>query len=165
LVRLGALDTNNWGGLLRRLRKHLGDQADGEAATTPASGAASGSVAGDDEVINDDGAGCQLPAREVGRIRHPELRPLSPATREAIQALAGSGQAASEVAARFGVHPGTVRRLWRQRPTPPRRGPHRFTAEHRAQALELLAQGVSLIDIGVELGFDRGTVRKHVAAG
>ncbi|WP_229657924.1 helix-turn-helix domain-containing protein [Actinomyces gaoshouyii] len=64
------------------------------------------------------------------------------------------------------MHENTVRAIWRQRPrpTPARRGAHRFTQEHRQRAEVLVAQGVSLIDIGLELGFDRGTVRRHLAA-
>jgi len=163
LVRLGTLDTNNWGGLLRRLRAYLDARLGREEATALASGAASEPSASTDDT--GEATDRQPSARQARRIDHPELRPLSPDAREAIQALAESGQTALEVADRFGVHPGTVRQLWRQRPKPPRRGPHRFTAEHRAQALDLRAQGASLIDIGLELGFDRGTVRRHLAAG
>ncbi|MBO3724201.1 hypothetical protein J5X07_04015 [Actinomyces bowdenii] len=71
---------------------------------------------------------------------------------------------ARAVAERHGVHENTVRAIWRERPRPAHRGPHRFTQEHRQRAEVLVAQGVSLIDIGLELGFDRGTVRRHLSA-
>ncbi|RAX23905.1 hypothetical protein DRB07_02605 [Actinomyces sp. Z3] len=77
---------------------------------------------------------------------------------------AGSGLSAPEVARRYGVHEGTVRAIWRKPNKRERtRGLHRFTEEDRQRALELRAQGKTFIEISLELGFERSTVRKHLA--
>lgn len=55
-----------------------------------------------------------------------------------------------------------MRAIWRERPKPKRQGLHRFSDENRQRAEQMFSQGMTLIEVGLELGFDRGTIRKHL---
>ncbi|BDA65736.1 hypothetical protein MANAM107_25700 [Actinomyces capricornis] len=157
VVRLSTFDTKNWRSLLRfreRLLQRGWTRPDLEERPL------------DDTAKLADNDTTPPPEQStvVRRIIHIENRPISREKRAAIRREANGTLGARAVAERHGVHENTVRAIWRQRPGPARRGPHRFTPEHRQRAEVLVAQGVSLIDIGLELGFDRGTVRRHLSA-
>ena len=70
---------------------------------------------------------------------------------------------AREIAAEVGVTESTVRATCRQAKRPPRRKRH-FTSDDLQRAQQLHAQGRTYIDIGLELGFGRDTVSKHLMA-
>ncbi|OLO62016.1 hypothetical protein BKH24_02990 [Actinomyces oris] len=70
--------------------------------------------------------------------------------------------AVSQIAAEVGVAETTVRSTCRQAAQPPRRR-RRFTIDDLRRAQQLHAQGRTYIEIGLELGFGRDTVKKHLA--
>ncbi|WP_233188101.1 helix-turn-helix domain-containing protein [Actinomyces qiguomingii] len=148
------LDTNNWAPLLRYLGQLREPDEEGEQdrLIEPLSNQDSNDA---DATISSTS-----PVRQV---THAKYGPLPAQTRDAILQQAGSGLGASEVAMRYGVHEGTVRAIWRKPNKRERtRGLHRFTEEDRQRALELRAEGKTFIEIGLELGFERTTVRKHL---
>lgn len=161
VVRLSTLDTKNWKSLLR-FRERLLQQE------WPVPGSEErdlkDTVKQGDSTGDSDSNTTPPPEQStvVRRIIHIENRPISREKRAAIRREANGSLGARAVAERHGVHENTVRAIWRERPRPARRGPHRFTQEDRQRAEVLVAQGVSLIDIGLELGFDRGTVRQYL---
>ena len=69
----------------------------------------------------------------------------------------------SQIAAEVGVAETTVRATCRQAKRPPRRKRH-FTSDDLRRAQQLHAQGRTYIEIGLELGFGRDTVSKHLVA-
>ena len=173
LVRLGTLNTNNWASLLRfrqQFREADLDVTTNSEGTSTASSGESTNGTGSDTVTDgsepatgNPGAAHEISSRTVvHQIIHVKNRPLPPETRAAIRQQANSGLGARKVAHRYGVHENTVRAIWREHPRPKQRGPHRFTEEDCQRAEALLAQGRTLIEIGLELGFDRSTVRKHL---
>ena len=173
LVRLGTLNTNNWASLLRfrqQFREADLDVTTNSEGTSTASSGESTNGTGSDTVTDgsepatgNPGAAHEISSRTVAhQIIHVKNRPLPPETRAAIRQQANSGLGARKVAHRYGVHENTVRAIWREHPRPKQRGPHRFTEEDCQRAEALLAQGRTLIEIGLELGFDRSTVRKHL---
>ena len=166
VVRLGTLNTNNWASLLQfreQLREaELAAKMSNRNGSRDSSSDAKGDVVADGSELatGNPGAAHETPTRAVNRrIIDAKHRPLPPETRAAIREQANSGLGAREVARRYSVHENTVRAIWRERSRPRQRGPHRFTEEDRQRAEALLAQGRTLIEIGLELGFDRGTVR------
>ncbi len=155
MVRLGMLNTNNWAPLLRYLRRLGEPTGEGERDRLVEPPSSPGSSEADASISS---------SRTVRRVTHAKHRPVSAQTRDAIFQQAGSGLSAPEVARRYGVHEGTVRAIWRKPNKRERtRGLHRFTEEDRQRALELRAQGKTFIEISLELGFERSTVRKHLA--
>ena len=68
---------------------------------------------------------------------------------------------ARKIAAEVGVAESTVRATCRQAKQPPRRK-RRFTDDDLRRAQQLHAQGRTYIEIGLELGFGRDTVSKHL---
>ncbi|WP_218929046.1 DNA-binding protein [Actinomyces bowdenii] len=160
MVRLCTLDTKNWKNLLQ-FRERLLQQGwpvpGSEEQDLQATAAMQEAGTGDSDTT---------PPPEqstvVRRIIHIKNRPISREKRAAIQREANGILGARAVAERHGVHESTVRAIWRQRPRPKQRGPHRFTEEDCQRAKALLTQGRTLIEIGLELGFDRSTVRKHL---
>ena len=173
MVRLGTLNTNNWASLLRfrqQFREADLDVTTNSEGTSTASSGESTNGTGSDTVTDgsepatgNPGAAHEISSRTVAhQIIHVKNRPLPPETRAAIRQQANSGLGARKVAHRYGVHENTVRAIWREHPRPKQRGPHRFTEEDCQRAEALLAQGRTLIEIGLELGFDRSTVRKHL---
>ena len=89
-------------------------------------------------------------------------RPISAAKRQQILDLACTGMAVNQIAAQVGVAETTVRATCRQAKLPPRRKRH-FTSDDLQRAQQLHAQGRTYIEIGLELGFGRDTVKKHLA--
>ena len=96
-------------------------------------------------------------------IRNTACRPISVAMRQQILDLARTGMAVSQIAAQVGVAETTVRATCRQAKQLPRRK-RRFTDDDLRRAQQLHAQGRTYIEIGLELGFGRDTVKKHLAA-
>lgn len=171
VVRLGTLNTNNWAPLLR-FRDQLilaermapGDLTHDDtlkalATTEPPILASHGAH---EQGSESTGGTAREPGDTVHHIRKPHHRPLSSQSREQIRRLADSGLSAREAAARHGVHEGTVRAIWREQHRSPRRSHHRFSEEDRQRAEQMLSQGMTLIEVGLELGFDRSTVRRHL---
>ena len=146
MVRFSKLDTNNWKPLLA-FRKRL--------------------IAG--EVAPEPNTPSVAPAEQTSEIpttrgiRNAACRPISAAKKQQILDLTRSGMAVSQIAAEVGVAETTVRATCRQAKQPPRRR-RRFTSDDLQRAQQLHAQGRTYIEIGLELGFGRDTVKKHLAA-
>lgn len=145
VVHLGNINPNNWLPLLA-FRKLL---IAGEVATE----SSASSVAPTAEVSE---------TATVGSVRNAACRPISAAKRQQILSLEPSGMSAREIAAQVGVTESTVRATCRQAKQPPRRK-RRFTDDDLLRAQQLHAQGRTYIEIGLELGFGRDTVSKHLA--
>ena len=145
VVRFSKLDTNNWKPLLA-FRKRL---IAGEVAPEPstASLAPTGQAS---EITTARG------------IRNAACRPINAAKKQQILSLEPTGMSAREIAAEVGVAETTVRATCRQATQPPRRR-RRFTTDDLQRARQLHAQGRTYIEIGLELGFGRDTVKKHLA--
>jgi len=137
-VHLGSINPNNWKPLLA-FRKRL---IAGEVAPEPSTAS---------EITKARG------------IRKTACRPISAAKKQRILDLEPTGMSAHEIAAEVGVTESTVRATCRQAKRPPRRKRH-FTSDDLQRALQLHAQGRTYIEIGLELGFGRDTVSKHLAA-
>ena len=146
MVRFSKLDTNNWKPLLA-FRKRL---IAGEVAPEPSTASVAPTAAASETTT----------ARGV---RNVACRPISAAKKEQILSLEPTGMSAHEIAAEVGVTESTVRATCRQAKRPPRRKRH-FTSDDLQRAQQLYAQGRTYIDIGLELGFGRDTVKKHLAA-
>lgn len=145
VVRFSKLDTNNWKPLLA-FRKRL---IAGEVA--PASNTASvAPTAAASETTTTRG------------IRNAACRPISAAKKQQILDLARTAMSVSQIATQVGVAETTVRATCRQATQPPRRRRH-FTSDDLQRAQQLHAQGRTYIEIGLELGFGRDTVKKHLA--
>ena len=146
VVRFSKLDTNNWKPLLA-FRKRL---IAGEVAPEPSTA----SVAPTAKVSE---------TTTARGIRNAACRPISAAKKQQILDLTRTGISVSQIAAQVGVAETTVRATCRQATQPPRRR-RRFTSDDLQRAQQLHAQGRTYIEIGLELGFGRDTVKKHLAA-
>ena len=146
MVRFSKLDTNNWKPLLA-FRKRL---IAGEAAPEPSTA----SVAPTEQASE---------TATARGIRNMACRPISTAKKQQIVDLARTGMSVSQIAAEVGVAETTVRATCRQAKQPPHRK-RRFTSDDLRRAQQLHAQGRTYIEIGLELGFGRDTVKKHLAA-
>ena len=146
VVHLGSINPNNWLPLLA-FRKRL---IEGEVA--PESSTAS--VAPTTEASE---------TTTAGSIRKTACRPISAAKKQQILSLEPTGMSARAIARQVGTSTSTVKAVCRQATQPPRRK-RRFTADDLQRAQQLHAQGHTYIDIGLELGFGRDTVKKHLAA-
>ena len=145
VVHLGSINSNNWLPLLA-FRKRL---IAGEVAPEP--GTASVAPTG------------QASETTTARgIRNAACRPISAAKKQQILDLARTSVPVSQIAAEVGVAETTVRATCRQATQPPRRR-RRFTTDDLQRAQQLRAQGRTYIEIGLELGFGRDTVKKHLA--
>ena len=145
VVRFRKLDTNNWKPLLDFHRRLIA----GEVAPEPST-ASVASTAAASEITKADG------------IRNTACRPVSAAKKQQILDLACTAMSVSQIAAEVGVAETTVRATCRQAMQPPRRR-RRFTTDDLQRAQQLHAQGRTYIEIGLELGFGRDTVKKHLA--
>ena len=144
-VHLGSINSNNWLPLLA-FRKRL---IAGEAAPEPSTASIAPTAAVSETTT----------ARSI---RNAACRPISAAKKEQILDLARTGMSVSQIAAQVGVAETTVRATCRQVTQPPRRK-RRFTDDDLRRAQQLHAQGRTYIEIGLELGFGRDTVSKHLA--
>ena len=95
-------------------------------------------------------------------VRNMACRPIGAAKKQQILSLEPTGMSAREIAVEVGVTESTVRATCRQATQPPRRR-RRFTSDDLQRAQQLHAQGRTYIEIGLELGFGRDTVKKHLA--
>ena len=145
VVRFSKLDTNNWKPLLA-FRKRL---IAGEVAPEPSTASVAPTAAASETTT-------------ARGIRKTACRPISTAKKQQIVDLARTGIAVSQIAAEVGVAETTVRATCRQATQPPRRR-RRFTSDDLQRAQQLHAQGRTYIEIGLELGFGRDTVKKHLA--
>jgi len=99
----------------------------------------------------------------VDSIRNAACRPISAAKKQQILDLEPTGMSARAIARQVGTSTSTVKAVCRQATQPPRRK-RRFTDDDLQRARQLHAQGRTYIEIGLELGFGRDTVSKHLAA-
>ena len=145
-MHLGSINPNNWLPLLAFRKRLIAGEVAPESSTA--------SVAPTSEASETTAA---------RGIRKTACRPISAAKKQQILDLARTGMSVSQIAAEVGVAETTVRATCRQAKRPPRRKRH-FTSDDLQRALQLHAQGQTYIDIGLELGFGRDTVSKHLAA-
>ena len=145
-MRFSKLDTNNWKPLLA-FRKRL---IAGEVAPEPSTA----SVAPTAKVSE---------TTTARGIRNAACRPISAAKKQQILDLEPTGMSARAIARQVGTSTSTVKAVCRQAKQPPRRK-RRFTDHDLRRAQQLHAQGRTYIEIGLELGFGRDTVSKHLAA-
>ena len=145
-MHLGSINPNNWLPLLA-FRKRL---IAGEVA--PASSTVSVAPTEQDSEIT-----------KARGIRKTACRPISAAKKQQILDLEPTGMSAREIASEVGVTESTVRATCRQAKRPSRRKRH-FTGDDLQRAQQLHAQGRTYIEIGLELGFGRDTVSKHLMA-
>ena len=146
VVRFSKLDTNNWKPLLAFRKRLIAGEVAPESSTASAAPTAEASET--------------TMARGV---RNMACRPISAAKKQQILDLACTAMSVSQIAAEVGVAETTVRATCRQATQPPRRR-RRFTSDDLQRAQQLHAQGRTYIEIGLELGFGRDTVKKHLAA-
>lgn len=145
LVRLGTLNTNNWEPLLAFRNRLIAGEVTPEPRIL--------------SVPNTEESGETTTARSI---RQARCRPISTAKKQQILSLEPTGMSAREIAAEVGVTESTVRATCRQAKQPPHRK-RRFTNDDFQRAQQLHAQGRTYIEIGLELGFGRDTVRNHLA--
>ena len=146
VVRFSKLDTNNWKPLLAFRKRLIAGEVAPESST--------------DSLASTTEASETPTARGI---RKTACRPISAAKKQQILDLEPTGMSAREIAAEVGVTESTVRATCRQAKRPPRRKRH-FTSDDLQRAQQLHAQGRTYIEIGLELGFGRDTVSKHLMA-
>ena len=146
VVHLGSINSNNWLPLLAFRKCLIAGEVAPESST--------------DSLASTTEASETPTARGI---RKTACRPISAAKKQQILDLEPTGMSAREIAAEVGVTESTVRATCRQAKRPPRRKRH-FTSDDLQRAQQLYAQGRTYIDIGLELGFGRDTVSKHLAA-
>ena len=146
VVHLGSINSNNWLPLLAFRERLIAGEVAPESNTSSVASTEEGS-----ETTTARG------------IRKTACRPISVAKKEQILSLEPTGMSAREIAAEVGVTESTVRATCRQAKQPPRRK-RRFTSDDLQRAQQLHAQGRTYIEIGLELGFGRDTVSKHLIA-
>lgn len=145
MVPLGSINPNNWVPLLAFRKRLMAGEVAPESSTPSVA-----PIEQDSEITKARG------------IRNMTCRPISAAKKQQIVDLAHTGMSVSHVAAEVGVAETTVRATCRQATQPPRRR-RRFTSNDLHRARQLHAQGRTYIEIGLELGFGRDTVKKHLA--
>ena len=146
LVHLGSINSNNWLPLLAFRKRLLAGEVAPESSTA--------SVAPTKE------------ASEITKahgIRDAACRPISAAKKQQILDLEPTGMSARAIARQVGTTTSTVKAVCRKAKQPPRRK-RRFTDDDLRRAQQLHAQGRTYIEIGLELGFGRDTVSKHLKA-
>ena len=146
VVRFSKLDTNNWKPLLA-FRKRL---IAGEVVPEPSTAS-----------VTPTGQASETPTARG--VRNAACRPIDATKKQQILDLARTSVPVSQIATQVGVAETTVRATCRQATQPPRRR-RRFTSDDLQRAQQLHAQGRTYIEIGLELGFGRDTVSKHLAA-
>ena len=146
-VHLGSINSNNWLPLLAFRERLIAGEVAPESNTS--------SVASTEE---------RSETTTARGIRNTACRPISAAKKEQILSLEPTGMSAREIAAEVGVDESTVRATCRQAKQPPRRK-RRFTDDDFRRAQQLHAQGRTYIEIGLELGFVRDTLKKRLTDG
>ena len=99
--------------------------------------------------------------RKVDRIKQTKFRPLTPEQSQQVVDLYLAGVPVKEIVRQAGVNRSTVYRLRGQAGLERN---HRFTDEHRAQAILLRQQGLTIAEIAKRLGFSGMTIGRHLAA-
>ena len=145
VVRFSKLDTNNWKPLLAFRKRLIAGEVAPELSTA--------SVAPSEQASE---------TTTARGIRNAACRPIDAAKKQQILDLEPTGMSAREIVTEVGVTESTVRATCRQATQPPRRR-RRFTSDDLQRAQQLHAQGRTYIEIGLELGFGRDTVKKHLA--
>ena len=145
-MHLGSINSNNWAPLLA-FRKRL---IAGEVAPEPSTASIAPTAAASETTT-------------ARGIRNAACRPISAAKKEQILSLEPTGMSAREIAVEVGVTESTVRATCRQAKQRPRRK-RRFTDDDLRRAQQRHAEGCAYIEIGLELGFGRDTVSKHLVA-
>ncbi|OLO53230.1 helix-turn-helix domain-containing protein [Actinomyces oris] len=145
-MHLGSINPNNWLPLLAFRQRLIAGEVAPESSTASVAPTAEASE-----------------TTMARGIRNAACRPISAAKKQQILDLARTGMSVSQIAAEVGVAETTVRATCRQATQPPRRR-RRFTSDDLQRAQQLHAQGRTYIEIGLELGFGRDTVKKHLAA-
>lgn len=145
-MHLGSINPNNWLPLLAFRKRLIAGEVTPESSTA--------SVASTSEASE---------TTTARAIRKTACRPISAAKKQQILSLEPTGMSAREIAVEVGVNESTVRVTCRQAKQPPRRK-RRFTSDGLQRAQQLHAQGHTYIEIGLELGFGRDTVSKHLVA-
>ena len=146
LVHLGSINSNNWLPLLAFRKRLIAGEVAPESSTSSVASTEEGS-----ETVTARG------------IRNVACRPISAAKKQQILDLEPTGMSARAIARQVGTSTSTVKAVCRQAKQPPRRK-RRFTDHDLRRAQQLHAQGRTYIEIGLELGFGRDTVSKHLAA-
>ena len=146
VVRFSKLDTNNWKPLLAFRKRLIAGEVASESSTSSVAPTAEASE-----------------TAMVDSIRNAACRPISAAKRQQILDLEPTGMSARAIARQVGTSTSTVKAVCRQAKQPPRRK-RRFTDDDLRRAQQLHAQGRTYIEIGLELGFGRDTVSKHLTA-
>ena len=145
-VHLGSINSNNWLPLLAFRERLIAGEVAPESNTSSVASTEEGS-----ETTTARG------------IRKTACRPISAAKKQQILDLEPTGMSARAIARQVGTSTSTVKAVCRQAKQPPRRK-RRFTDDDLRRAQQLHAQGHTYIEIGLELGFGRDTVSKHLAA-
>ena len=145
-VHLGSINPNNWLPLLTFRRRLIAGEVATESSTSSVAPTAEASE-----------------TAMVDSIRNAACRPISAAKKQQILDLEPTGMSARAIARQVGTSTSTVKAVCRQAKQPPRRK-RRFTSDDLQRAQQLHAQGRTYIEIGLELGFGRDTVSKHLAA-
>ena len=145
VVRFSKLDPINWKPLLAFRKRLIAGEVAPEPSTT--------------SVAPTEQASETPTARSV---RNTACPPISAAKKQQILDLACTAMSVSQIAAEVGVAEATVRATCRQATQSPRRR-RRFTSDDLQRTQQLHAQGRTYIEIGLELGFGRDTVKKHLA--
>ena len=146
VVHLGSINPNNWLPLLAFRKRLIEGEVAPESSTS--------SVASMTEVSE---------TTTARGIRKTACRPISAAKKQQILSLEPTGMSARAIARQIGTSTSTVKAVCRQAKQPPRRK-RRFTDDDLRRAQQLYAQGRTYIEIGLELGFGRDTVSKHLTA-
>ena len=144
-VHLGSINSNNWLPLLVFRKRLIAGEVAPESNTSSVASTEEGS-----ETTTARG------------IRKTACRPISAAKKQQILDLEPTGMSARAIARQVGTSTSTVKAVCRQAKQLPRRK-RRFTSDDLQRAQQLHAQGRTYIDIGLELGFGRDTVKKHLA--
>ena len=146
LVHLGSINSNNWLPLLAFRERLIAGEVAPESSTSSVASTEEGS-----ETVT---------ARSI---RNVACRPISEAKQQQILDLEPTGMSARAIARQVSTSTSTVKAVCCQAKQPPRRK-RRFTDDDLRRAQQLHAQGRTYIEIGLELGFGRDTVSKHLKA-
>ena len=146
VVHLGSINPNNWLPLLAFRKRLIAGEVTPESSTSSVASTVEGGE-----------------TATVRGIRKTVCRPISAAKKQQILSLEPTGMSARAIARQVGTSTSTVKAVCRQAKQPPRRK-RRFTDDDLRRAQQLHAQGHTYIEIGLELGFGRDTVSKHLVA-
>ena len=145
MVHLGNINSNNWLPLLAFRKRLIAGEVAPESSTP--------SVAPTEQASE---------TTTARGIRKTVCRPISAAKKQQILDLEPTGMSARAIARQVSTSTSTVKAVCRQAKQRPRRK-RRFTDDDLRRAQQLHAQGRTYIEIGLELGFGRDTVKKHLA--